>query len=235
MIRDLPHVAILAGGLAKRLRPLTDTIPKALVKVNGRPFIFHQLEQLKEQKVSRVVCCVGFKGEMIEKVVGDGSRFGLQISYSYDGERFLGTGGSLKKARKMLGEQFFVLYGDSYLQVSYVDVKRKFNEEGKKGLLTIYENKGSWDASNLHYRNNHIIAYSKVNRIPEMTYIDYGLSLLKSDVFEEVPEGEYFDLSTIYEHLVQESELAAFEVTERFYEIGSPEGLLEFENFVRNT
>ena len=112
-------VAILAGGLATRLRPITEKIPKSLVDVAGEPFIVRQLDYLFRQRVRDVVLCIGYLGEMIEAVVGDGSRFGLRVSYSIDGPILLGTGGALRRAAPLLGEAFFVLYGDSYLPVDY--------------------------------------------------------------------------------------------------------------------
>lgn len=232
-INKLPPVAILAGGLAKRLRPITESIPKALVKVNGKPFIVHQMEQLKAEGITHIVCCVGYKGGMIEEMIGDGAGLGIHVAYSHDGQKLLGTGGAIKNAIKKLGSEFFVLYGDSYLRVSYRAVKEKFDRDGKKGLLTIFENQGQWDASNLCYKDDRIVAYSKKTRIPEMTYIDYGLSLLKSETFNDYPENEDLDLTDVYEKLVRENQLTGYEATERFYEIGSLEGLKELEAFIK--
>src|SRR5271163_370338 len=112
-------VAILAGGLATRMRPVTERIPKSMIEVAGRPFIEHQLELLQAENVKNVVLCVGHLGEMIQAHIGDGKRFGLSVSYSFDGERLLGTGGALRRALPLLGHDFFVLYGDSYLDISY--------------------------------------------------------------------------------------------------------------------
>lgn len=229
MVDALPPVALLAGGLAKRLRPVTERMPKALVPVNGKPFIAHQLEQLKDEGVEKVVCCVGYKGEMIEAAVGNGSKFGLHVAYSYDGPTLLGTGGCIKKALAKLGPVFFVLYGDSYLQVSYRAVKREFDRCGKKGLLTIYKNKGRWDTSNVHYHNHQLISYSKKKKTPNMSYIDYGLSVLKSEALGDYPPNEAFDLADLYEKLAGKGDLGALKVTKRFYEIGSHKGLQEFE------
>lgn len=233
-MEQLPPVAILAGGFATRLGLITKEIPKALVTVNGKPFIFHQLEQLRAEGIARVVCCVGYKGEMIEKAVGDGSRFDLHVVYSYDGETLLGTGGSVKRAISKLGESFFILYGDSYLKANYRKIKMKFDQTNKKGLLTVFENRGVWDTSNLSYQDGRIIAYSKKKIVPEMTHIDYGLSLLEADVFINYPEDEIIDLADVYEKLVYDNELAGLEITDRFYEIGSPKGLQELEAFIQS-
>ena len=101
-------VAILAGGLATRLRPMTDRVPKSLLRIAGRPFIFHQLELLKNQGVDRVVLCVGHLGDQVKAAVGDGRALGLAINYSFDGGELLGTGGALKRALPLLGDRFFV-------------------------------------------------------------------------------------------------------------------------------
>ena len=112
-------VAILAGGLATRLRPVTEDTPKALLDVAGKPFVVRQLEYLRQQGIVRVVLCVGYLGEQIRAVVGDGSALGLEVLYSWDGPQLLGTGGALRHALSALGEQFMVLYGDSYLPIDF--------------------------------------------------------------------------------------------------------------------
>lgn len=229
----LPPVAILAGGRAERLRPLTETLPKALVPVQGKPFLAHQLEQLAAEGITEVVCCVGYKGEMIEAAIGDGDRFGLSIRYAHDGTSLRGTGGAIKKALPLLGPEFFILYGDSYLHVNYRAVKAQFDRQREKGVLTVFKNRGAWDTSNLQYQDHRIVAYSKKKRIPEMTYIDYGLSLLQSAVFDHYPDDAVLDLADVYEALVHQDQLAGFEVTERFYEIGSMSGLRELETFLQ--
>lgn len=228
----LPSVAILAGGLGTRLGPLTQALPKALVEVNGEPFIAHQIAELRRQGVTDVVCCVGHHGELIEKTMGDGKNVGVRIKYSYDGDRLLGTGGALKKAARMLGETFFVLYGDSYLRVNYRDVHTRFIECGKQGLLTVFQNDGRWDTSNVVYLNHRVVTYSKSRSVAEMRYIDYGLGLLWAEVFDEYADDDVFDLSRVYETLADRDELAGFEVTERFYEIGSLDGLASLEAFL---
>lgn len=227
-----PPVAILCGGLATRLRPITVSSPKALVEVNNRPFIFYQLDQLKEQQVTDVILCVGYKADMIQEAVGDGQRFGLRVRYSYDGDEFLGTGGAIRKALPLLSEEFFVLYGDAYLRVDYQEVYRSFSQSGKLGLMTVFENKEKWDSSNVWFENRQILAYSKTDKVHQMHHIDYGLGLLHTAAFKSYAEGQKFDLAEVYEQLVQDRELAALEVGERFYEIGSHSGLDDFAKWL---
>ena len=225
-------VAILAGGLATRMHPVTERIPKALIEVAGRPFIEHQLTLLRREGVARVVLCVGFLGEMIEASVGDGARFGLSISYSFDGERLLGTGGALRHALPMLGEQFFVLYGDSYLDIAYAPVQAAFRRSGKPALMTVFRNEGRWDTSNVLFDGERVVRYDKRHPSAEMKFIDYGLGILNGDMLRTARD-EAFDLSDLYAALARDGRLAGYEATTRFYEIGTPSGLAEADGHLR--
>lgn len=224
---DLLPVVILAGGFATRLRPLTEHIPKALIEVAGRPFLWHQLQLLKKHGVRRVVLAVGYLGEDIRKRFGDGSEVGVSLEYSFDGPKPLGTAGAIKKALPFLPEQFFVLYGDSYLMCKYRSVEMAFRASRLSGLMTIYRNEGLFDKSNVEYDGTRILQYDKRNRTPAMRYIDYGLGAFHRNAFASMPDGESSDLAEVYQSLLSAGKLAAYEVHERFYEIGSPEGLRE--------
>jgi NDP-sugar pyrophosphorylase family protein len=232
-LADWP-VAILAGGLAKRLRPITETIPKALVTIAGAPFIAHQLRLLHPAGLRRIIICAGYLGEMIEAEIGDGASFDLRIEYSFDGQRLLGTGGALKRALPLLGRRFFVLYGDSYLPIDYRKAALAFATGDKPGLMTVYRNEGRWDASNVQFEAGQILRYDKKQRTPEMHHIDYGLGILRAESLASWPDNEPFDLADVYRYLLSENQLSAHEVTERFYEIGSPEGLAELDAFLRH-
>jgi NDP-sugar pyrophosphorylase family protein len=240
---DIP-VAILAGGLATRLRPITEKIPKSLIPVAGKPFLAHQLALLKSCGIRRAVLCVGYLGEMIQKEFGDGSACGLKLDYSFDSSRrgaakaddpkLLGTGGAIKRALPLLGREFFVLYGDSYLPVAYAPIADSFHHSGKLGLMTVYRNEGKYDTSNVVFRDGEILVYDKKKRSPEMRHIDYGLSLFQAAAFEKFPADVPFDLAEVMGKLVREKQLAGYEVRERFYEIGSPEGLAELEMLLQS-
>jgi N-acetyl-alpha-D-muramate 1-phosphate uridylyltransferase len=225
-------VAILAGGLATRLRPLTETVPKVLLEVAGQPFLEHQLAGLREQGVEHVVLCVGFLGESIRDRFGDGRSHGIRISYSFDGPKLLGTGGAIRKALPLLGEAFFVMYGDSYLRIDFAQVEGAFRSLAKPGLMTLFHNRDLWDASNVCYAGGVIQRYDKTLRGPDMQHIDYGLSVFKSEVFNEYSPDEVLDLSRVMRTLVDRGDMAGFEAGERFYEIGSPEGLRELNQFL---
>jgi N-acetyl-alpha-D-muramate 1-phosphate uridylyltransferase len=220
-------VAVLAGGLATRLGALTRETPKCLMEVAGRPFLHHQLRQLHGKGMRRVVLCLGHLGEKVVEVVGDGSAFGMKVDYSFDGPDLRGTAGAIKRALPLLGPAFFVLYGDSYLDCSYAAVQEAFEAAGKLALMTVFRNEGHWDTSNVEFRDGCIIAYDKAVRTPAMQYIDYGLSVWDCRAFDVVPESGPCDLSLVSQEMLRRSELAGFEVTERFYEIGSVTGLAE--------
>ena len=226
-------VAVLAGGLATRLRPITEKIPKSLIPVAGKPFLAHQLELLRSRGIRRVVLCVGYLGEMIQREFGDGSAFGLRLDYAFDGPKLLGTGGALKRALPLLGMEFFVLYGDSYLPIEYRPIAEFFRRSGKLGCMTVYRNEGRYDTSNVVFRDGSVMVYDKKKRLPEMHHIDYGLSLFQAAVFNAYPADEPFDLAEVMGKLVREKQLAGYEVRERFYEIGSPAGLSELETLLK--
>jgi NDP-sugar pyrophosphorylase family protein len=225
-------VAILAGGLATRLRPITEKIPKSLVPVADRPFLAHQLELLHARGIRRAVLCIGYLGEMIQRDFGR-EKFGIKLDYSLDGPKLLGTGGAIKQALSLLGDEFFVLYGDSYLPIDYAPIADFFHRSGKLGLMTVFRNEGKFDTSNVVFRDGEIKIYDKKNKLPEMQHIDYGLSLFKASVFDAYPADEAFDLAGVMSKLVREKQLAGFEVAERFYEMGSPAGLAELESLLK--
>ena len=230
---DIP-VAILAGGLATRLRPVTEKIPKSLVPVAGKPFLAHQLELLHARGIRRAVLCIGYLGEMIQREFGDGKAYGVRLDYSFDGPKLLGTGGAIKRAVPLLGDEFFVLYGDSYLPVAYRPIADFFRRSGKLGLMTVYRNEGRYDTSNVVFHDGEIAVYDKKNRPPEMRHIDYGLSLFKASVFESYSADQAFDLAEVMGKLVREKQLAGYEIRERFYEMGSPAGLAELESLLQS-
>lgn len=221
-------VCILAGGLATRMLPLTEHTPKAMLPVNGTPFIEMQLAELKRQGISKVVLCLGHLGEQIERHIRS-LKLSLDIRFSYDGETPLGTGGAVKKALPLLGEHFFVLYGDSWINAGYAEVQNAWLCSGKTALMAIYKNCGRWDKSNADY-DGECVVYQKNAPEPDMKYIDYGLGILSAGCFDAF-SGK-FDLAEVYYAISKEHELAGWEATHRFYEIGSPAGLKELEEFL---
>jgi NDP-sugar pyrophosphorylase family protein len=230
--------AILAGGLGTRMRPLTETMPKALIPVLGRPFADWQLRLLAEQGVERVLYCVGYLGDMLRAHVGDGSRFGLAVDVCDEGERLLGTAGAIRLAgeRGMLDDAFFVLYGDSYLPVDLGAVESAWRCSAAPALMTVIRNEDRWDRSNCIFRDGRVVLYDK-SRPPdsraEMRWIDYGLTVLTRPVLtDRGSRAMSSDLADVQRDLSIQGALAGLEVHERFYEAGSPAGLRELEEYL---
>jgi NDP-sugar pyrophosphorylase family protein len=223
-------VAILAGGLATRLLPLTEKIPKALLPIQGEPFVSHQLRLLAASGIERVILCAGFLGAQIQKFVGDGSRFGLTVEFSFDGPTLRGTAGAIKQALPRLGPEFFVLYGDSYLPCDYRAVQSAFHDSGQEALMTVFHNVGQWDSSNVDYSGGRIWAYDKKNPTSGMEYIDYGLGVFRDSAFAGIADNQPYDLANLFQDLLANRTLAGFEIEERFYEIGSMAGLRELSD-----
>jgi NDP-sugar pyrophosphorylase family protein len=222
-------VAILAGGVALRMRPRTETVPKALLTVAGQPFIAHQLALLRDQAITDVVLCIGHLGEQVQAFVGDGRAWEVRVRYSFDGPELLGTGGALRRAQPLLGGAFFTLYGDSYLRCDFSAIARAFDESNRLGLMTVYRNDNTLAASNVRFERGEIVRYDKVSPEPGMRHIDYGLSVLTAAALARYPAGMRFDLSRVFDDLLADGQLAGFEVEDRFFEIGSPDGLRDTE------
>lgn len=225
----MPPIAIIAGGLATRMRPYTEKIPKALLDVNGKPFILHQLSKLRENGITRVVVCAGYLGGMIEDTLGNGSAVDMKIQYSRDWPDMLGTGGAVKKALPLLGAEFMTIYGDSYLDIDYGSVYGFFKNSHCPALMTVCNNENGTEKSNVCLKDGMVINYDKVNSYPCMKWLDFGLSVFKSDVFADLPD-KAFDLGILFQELARKSRLAGYEVHEQYYEIGSPAGLEAFRD-----
>lgn len=226
---------ILAGGLAQRLRPLTETLPKALVPVAGRPFADHQLTWLASQGITDVVFAVGYLGAAIRDFVGTGDSWGIHVRYSDEGHDLRGTGGALRLAYDagMLQPHFGVLYGDSYLMAPLDVVWEEFVADEPAVLMTVHRNEGQWDDSNAQLSGGFVVRYEKGVSDPAaagMHHIDYGFSIFhREQVMPRIEQGSAVDLADVYGALSAQRRIRAFEVSERFYEIGSPNGLAELE------
>ncbi len=224
---------ILAGGLATRLRPITDNIPKSMVLVENRPFLEYQIELLKKNGLTDIVFCIGHKGDIIQNHFGDGSNINITISYSLE-DTLLGTGGALRKATNILKDSFLVLYGDSYLDIDYRKIINYLKQIDCPALLAVYKNEGKFDTSNVIFIDGELVLYDKQNVTKEMQYIDSGLSILSKRIVKQyIPRNTFYDLADCYNVLSRNNQLAGYEVTERFYEIGSTSGLQDFKNFIK--
>lgn len=228
---QLPTVCILAGGLGTRLGERVRDTPKPLIEVAGEPFLCHQLRLLAGYGASEIVLCVGYRGELIERRIGS-ERFGLRILYSYDAPELDGTLGAIIRARALLGERFLVLYGDTYLRIDYAAVAASWRESGLPAVMSVLRNEGRWDVSNAVYADGRVLAYDKLSSRAEMLWIDYGLGGLSQTALE-LAGPDMRDLSDLYTLLADRGLLYGFEASERFYEVGTPEGLADTDAFLR--
>jgi len=226
------QVVILAGGRATRLGELTKNRPKSLVEIQGKPFLAYQLELLKDHEISDIVLCIGHLGGQIRKAFGDGSNYGVHLTYSLEDEP-LGTAGALKNAAPYLNDTFLVMYGDSYLLLDFVKIYAYFLTQQKLSLDTVFRNNDAFDASNIVIRDNMVEGYSKSEKTPDMVYIDCGAVIFHKEVLQLIPEDHFYSLEELFLRLIEKEQLLAFEVKERFYEIGSPQGLKDFEAFIQ--
>jgi len=228
---DNAQIVVLAGGLATRLAHLTQNQPKSMVNINGKPFLQYQLELFKKNGITRVLICLGHLGEQIESYFENGSRFGIDITYSYENKP-LGTAGALKNAERLLDDRFFTIYGDSYVSLDFSDVWGYFQSRNKLALMTVYKNNNLFDTSNTVIRDSLVLKYNKHEKAADMNYIEYGVNIFRKDVLSGIPEDRFYELGDVFTPLIEDEQLLAYEVTERFYEIGSLNGLTDFKTYI---
>jgi len=212
---------------------MTQTIPKSLLEVAGKPFLDHQLALFARQGVRRVVICAGFLGEQMQAFAGNGAKWGIAIEWSFDGSQLLGTGGALMRALPLLGEEFLVTYGDSYLDEPFAPIVETFRASGQPALMTVFRNEGRYDTSNIEFTDGCLKRYDKVKPSPAMKHIDYGLQVLKAEALAGWSRGQKFDLADVYGSLVEQGRMAGYETARRFHEIGSPQGLADLDAFLK--
>ena len=228
-----PQVAILAGGLGTRLRPVTEKIPKPMVAVAGQPFLHWQLRDLKEQGFENVLLLVGYLGEQVEAHFGDGAKIGMKIRYAYEPEP-LGTGGALHNALGELEKEFVLVNGDSFLSAPFDRMMAAFREGGFDAMVSVYDNRDQVPViPNLKTSGRVVTGYLK-DADPSLGYdkIDSGVYVMKRSIVEAA-EKTRFALADLWPSLIERKKLGAFDVPERFFDIGTPDRLREFENEVR--
>ena len=229
-------IVILAGGLATRLRPITEKVPKSLIEINGEPFVYHQLDLLEKKGFKQIYFCLGFLGEQVEDAVRKSKYFKrISITFSYDGETLLGTGGTIRKIINQLPDYFFITYGDSYLNINFDDIQDIFEskKQNYNSLMTVYKNKDLFDTSNVIFENDSIELYSKTKKDSRMAHIDYGVGILSNKCMDNYDKNIIFDLAKLYENLSLKKELFGYEVFQRFYEIGSLQGIEDLSNYLK--
>jgi len=226
------QMVIICGGLGTRLGHLTKYTPKSMIQIEGKPFLEYQIENLKKQSVTDIVLCVSHLSEKIEEYFGNGERFGVNIKYSFEKEKLLGQIGAVKNAELLLKDQFFIMYGDSYLSIELHKIHNFFMQHDKPALMVVYKNQDKYDKSNIIIQDNLVIGYGEKQRTRDMIYIDYGTSILRKKVLDQVPKDTPYSTEQFFSELIKKQELMAFESQERFYHIGNPEALEEFRNYI---
>ena len=227
------QIVILCGGKATRLYPLTKKIPKSMIRLEGKPFLEQQLDLLKKNRIFDIVLCVGYKAEQIKKYFGDGKNFGVEIKYSSDKKKLLGTGGALKKAENLLEDSFLVMWGDSYLPFNFQKAIKFFKKSNKPGMMIVFKNLNKYEPSNVEVKNNLVKSYSKKRKTKKMKYIDYGISIYRKEVLKHLPKNQICDLTKLQQALIKKRQLLAYPAEKRFYQIGSPDGFEELKNYIK--
>ena len=228
------QAVILAGGLGTRLRPLTYDIPKPLIPVGGRPFLHYLLDMLAENGIADIVLCVGHLGDKVVESVHDGQRFGCRIKYSFEKE-LLGTGGAIKNAENVLDDEFIVLNGDTCHPIDYRDLVKFWHDrkEGHEGLIVLYENRDLIVDNNVRVDDGgNVVEYNKAGVIGN-GYVDGGVQVFRKSVFKDMPTNTPISLEKeIYCKIINAGEMLAYITPVRYYDIGTPERIRVFEDYL---
>ena len=225
------QIVILAGGLGTRLGKLTRNTPKSLVRVSGKPFLEYQLEFLKKGGIENILLCTGHMGEQIERYFGCGAKYGVNIIYSHE-EKPLGTAGALKRIENQLDDPFFTMYGDSYVFLDFGQIMSYFQSHDKLALMAVFKNFDKYDRSNTVVQGNLVKRYSKKEKTKDMVHVEYGVNIFRKSVLGMIPENQFYSMDDLFPDLIEQEQLLAYEANQRFYEIGSPKGFKEFEQFI---
>jgi NDP-sugar pyrophosphorylase family protein len=219
------QVVILSGGRGSRLSPLTNNVPKAMVLLKGKPFLGYLLERLKSCRLKNILILSGHLGEQIEDFFGDGARFGLSIAYSREKEA-LGTAGALKKAEKRLEKSFLLLYGDTYLDLDYRDLIRRFCQYATVGMIAVYANPDKIAVNNMRVGTGMFVEDYNKKDGRGMNYLDSGAMVFKKEVTDFIEKDKVSSLENdIYPRLIAAKAFVAYPMRHRFYDIGSFAGL----------
>lgn len=225
-------IAVLAGGFATRLGSLAENVPKCMLEINGTPFIDWQIKLLKDAGYMDFIFCLSHKSKVIQEYLGDGSRFGVSFKFSIDGETQLGTGGAIIKAVPLLGDEFAVIYGDSYLPIDFHEFELAFKSSNAVAMMSLYKNNGQIEDSNAELLEDGYVNYQKGIIDVSKKYIDYGVSYFKKEAFFGYLPNQPIDLGDICQSLSSDKKLAGYEVFQRYYEVGSYKGIKELSDYL---
>jgi len=230
------QAVILAGGLGTRLGELTRDMPKVMLPFNDKPFLYYIISLLQKQGIKDVVLCIGYLGERVKNFFGNGKKLGVNIKYSAEDVKLLGTGGALRQARHLLNEYFLVLNGDTYLPADYLEVEKEYLRLGRKAMMVVYNNEVKTGVKNniALDRDRMVVSYDKKGTSPDLKYAEAGAVILQKETLGFIPEGEKVSFEDgIYQRLIAQGEMAAYITQQRFYDIGTPEQRLVFGELVK--
>lgn len=229
----IKQAVIMAGGKGTRLRPVTNNLPKAMVPANDKPFLEHLLIMLKKRGVTDIVLCVSYLGEQIKSYFGDGTKFGLNIVYSYDGEELLGTGGALKKTESLLNNSFFFINGDVYYDLDYRKIAEEFEKNPTLGLMVVYHNRDKITQNNVIVQKGKLLRYDRDRIDPKLNEVDGSVYVFKKEILDMLPEGKSALEIETFQKLIDSNQFRVYMPENRYYTNGTPEKLKLFEKHLR--
>lgn len=221
----ITQAVILAGGKGERLRPITDTIPKPMVPINGRPFLEYLLELLKVNGIKEVVLLLGYMPEKITGHFGDGSEFGVRIKYSI-GTVEDETGTRIRNARDLLKEQFLLMYADNYWPMQLSKMVDFYKFRGVLASTTVYNNRdglGEYGLGNNIYIHDsgHVFLYDKTRKDPKLNGVDIGFFILDKKVLDFMPNRDFSFEKEILPQLAKKRELIGYRTDHPYYPLTS--------------
>ena len=219
---------ILSGGKGTRVKKYTKKIPKCLIEINGKPFLYHQLEYLKKNNIKNVIVSVNYLGGKISSYLKKNIDF-INTKIVNDGKRPLGTGGAIIKSLRFLKKNFYIIYGDSYLNFNLKKLAKKKN----LATMAIFRNNNKYDKSNIELKKLGKIFYHKNNENKKLKYIDYGVSYVNKRIFKEIKKNIKFNLPDFFDEISKRNMLSGYKVIKRFYEIGSYNGIKDLKNYLK--
>ena len=238
MKNKINQIVILNGGIGSRVKSISNSAPKCLIKINNQTFLYRQLKLIKKNNIKNIVICCGYKSQMIIQEIKKEKIKNLKLNIRISTEKkMLGTGGAILNSYKYLNNHFFVIYGDSWLDIKFNKVAKKIINSKKDGLMTIIKSSLVKDHNpNLSVINNQIIAYKKNSKNINFKFIDYGLIVLKKKIlanFKKKYRKNKFDLNNIIKSMIVTKDLASYNVNNRFYTIGTPYDIKKIEKVIK--
>ena len=219
---------LLCGGKGTRVSRYTKHVPKCLIDINGKPFLYHQLKFLKKNNIKKVIISSGYLSKKIKDYLKKDIRF-INFKIKEDGKKLLGTGGAVLKSLNFLKKNFFVIYGDSYLRFRLKELKK----DKKLPTMAIFKNYNKYDKSNVEIKKYEFIHYHEKKNRNKCKFIDYGVSYLNKDIFKNYKKNKKFDLSALFQDISKKNMLKGHIVKKRFYEIGSYKGIKDLKKFIK--